>query len=265
MLIHPTAIIDKKAHLDESVEVGAYAVIEAGVVVGPSTRILPHSLLTGNTTIGSANTIGPFAAVGSPPQDLHYKGEPTELKIGDGNQIREYVSIHRGTPGGKGVTTIGNSNMLMAYCHVAHDCIIGNHVIMANAATLGGHVQVRDRATIGGLVAVHQFTRIGEFAYIGGCSGISKDVPPYIIVAGTRNQMRVSGLNKIGLRRNGFDNDTIKKLHKAFLNIFKAPELLLQEALDKTLEEFADCPPVVNLVAFFKESSRSVVRTSSEE
>ena len=265
MSMHPTAIIDKKACLDSSVEVGAYAVIEAGVTVGPSTRIMPHTVLTGNTSIGSGNIIGPFATVGSPPQDLHYKGEPTKLTIGDNNQIREYVSIHRGTPSGKGITTIGNNNLLMAYSHVAHDCILCNHIIMANAATLGGHVQVHDRATIGGLVAVHQFTRIGEFAYIGGMSGISKDVPPYIIVAGTRNQMRVSGINKIGLRRNGFDNETIKKLHKAFLNIFKAPELLLQEALDKTLEEFADCPPVIKLVAFFKESSRSVVRTSSEE
>ena len=265
MSIHPTAIIDRKAQLDASVEVGAYAVVDAGVIIGPSTRILPHSVLTGVTTIGSANVIGPFASVGSPPQDLHYKGEPTELKIGDNNQIREYVSIHRGTPTGSGITTIGSNNLLMAYSHVAHDCSIGSHVIMANAATLGGHVQVRDRATIGGLVAVHQFTRIGELAYIGGMSGISKDVPPYIIVAGTRNQMRVSGINKIGLRRNGFDNETIKSLHKAFVNIFRAPDLLLQEALDKTLEEFTDCPPVANLVAFFKESSRSVVRTSSEE
>lgn len=265
MSIHPTAIIDSKAQLDSSVEVGAYTVVDGGVTVGPSTRILPHTVLTGKTTVGSGNVIGPFATVGSPPQDMHYKGEPTELKIGDNNQIREYVSIHRGTPSGSGITIIGSNNLLMAYCHVAHDCNIGSHVIMANAATLGGHVQVRDRATIGGLVAVHQFTRIGELAYIGGMSGISKDVPPYIIVAGTRNQMRVSGINKIGLRRNGFDNETIKNLHKAFVNIFRAPELLLQESLDKTLEEFADCPPVTKLVAFFKESSRSVVRTSSEE
>jgi len=265
MPIHPTAIIDKKAQLDSSVEIGAYAVIEAGVVIGPGTRILPHTLLTGATSIGKDNLIGPFASVGSPPQDLHYKGEPTELRIGDGNQIREYASIHRGTASGRGVTSIANNNLLMAYSHVAHDCVIGNHAILANAATLGGHVQVRDRATVGGLVAVHQFTRIGEYAYIGGMSGISKDVPPYVIVAGTRNQMRVSGINKIGLRRAGFDNETIKNLHKAFLTIFKAPELLLQEALDKTLEEFSDCQPVVNLVAFFKESSRGVVRSSNDE
>jgi UDP-N-acetylglucosamine acyltransferase len=265
MPIHPTAIIDKKAQLDSSVEIGAYAVIEAGVALGSGTRVLPHTILTGATSIGKDNLIGPFASVGSPPQDLHYNGEPTELRIGDGNQIREYVSIHRGTASGGGITSIGNNNMLMAYSHVAHDCLVGNHVILANAATLGGHVQIRDRAIIGGLVAVHQFTRIGEYAYIGGMSGISKDVPPYIIVAGTRNQMRVSGINKIGLRRAGFDVETIKNLHKAFLTIFKAPELLLQEALDKTLEEFSDCQPVVKLVAFFKESSRGVVRSSNDE
>ncbi len=265
MRIHATAAIDNDASVDPSAKIGAYAVIEAGVSIGKNSEVLPHTVITGHTSIGSDNIIGPFASIGSPPQDLHYKGEPTLLTIGDGNQIREYVSIHRGTPDGRGVTSIGNNNLLMAYSHIAHDCQVGDHVIMANAATLGGHVQIRNRATIGGLVAVHQFTRIGEYAYIGGMSGISKDVPPYIIVAGTRNQMRVSGINKIGLRRAGFDNETIKKLHQAFLTIFKAPELLLQDALDKTLEEFSDCPPVVNLVSFFKESGRSVVRTSSDE
>lgn len=265
MSIHPTAVIDPQASVDPTATVGAYVIIDAGVSIGKNTEVLPHSVVTGHTSIGADNIIGPFASVGSPPQDIHYKGEPTRLTIGDCNQIREYVSIHRGTPSGLGVTAIGDHNLLMAYTHVAHDCQLGNNVIMANAATLGGHVQIQDRATIGGLVAVHQFTRIGEFAYIGGMSGISKDVPPYIIVAGTRNQMRVSGINKIGLRRAGFDNETLKKLHKAFLNIFKAPDLLLQDALDKTLEEFSDCPPVVRLVSFFKESSRSVVRTSSDD
>lgn len=265
MSIHTTAVIDHEADVDPSAKIGAYALVEAGVSIGKNTEVLPHSVITGHTSIGCDNIIGPFAAVGSPPQDIHYKGEPTRLTIGDGNQIREYVSIHRGTPGGQGVTSIGNNNLLMAYTHVAHDCQIGNNVIMANAATLGGHVQIRDRATIGGLVAIHQFTRIGEYAYVGGMSGISKDVPPFIIVSGTRNQMRVSGINKIGLRRAGFDNGTIKNLHKAFLTIFNAPELLLQDALDKTLKEFSDCPPVVQLVSFFKESSRSVVRTSSDE
>lgn len=265
MSIHATATIDSEASIDPTAKIGAYAIIEAGVSIGKNTEVLPHTVITGYTSIGTDNIIGPFASIGSPPQDIHYKGEPTRLAIGDGNQIREYVSIHRGTPGGRGITSIGNNNLLMAYSHIAHDCQLDNNVIMANAATLGGHVQIRDRATIGGLVAVHQYTRIGEYSYIGGMSGISKDVPPYIIVAGTRNQMRVSGINKIGLRRAGFDNETIRKLHQAFLNIFKAPDLLLQEALDKTLNEFSDCPPVVKLVSFFKESGRSVVRTSSDE
>ncbi|HIJ79430.1 MAG: acyl-[acyl-carrier-protein]--UDP-N-acetylglucosamine O-acyltransferase, partial [Desulfobulbaceae bacterium] len=153
----------------------------------------------------------------------------------------------------------------MAYTHVAHDCIVGNHVIMANAATLGGHVEVGDRVTIGGLTAVHQFARLGDYAYIGGMSGISKDVPPYVIMAGIRNRMKVSGINRIGLRRAGFAAEDIKKLSLAFKIIFRSPELLLQEALTKTLDEIPDCVPVAKLVNFFKTSKRSVVRAAAND
>lgn len=264
MSIHPTAVIDNKAQLDSTVIVGPYAVIEAGVSIDAGTEVRPHAIVSGNTTIGKNNLIGSFSSIGMPPQDLHYKDEPTKTVIGDDNLIREYVSIHRGTPGGTGLTTIGDKNLLMAYVHIAHDCTVGNGVIMANAATLGGHVQVGDKATLGGLVAVHQFSRIGEYAYIGGMSGISKNVPPYIIVAGVRNQMRVSGINKIGLRRAGFDNDTIKKLHKAFLTIYRDPDLLLEEALERVLAEHPDCAPIANLVAFFRQSGRNVVRSRDE-
>jgi UDP-N-acetylglucosamine acyltransferase len=265
MNIHPTAVIDRKAKIDSSVQVGPYTVIEEGVSIGADTEIGPNAYITGRTTIGKGNRIGPFTVIGGPPQDIHYNNEPTELVIGDNNLFREYVSIHRGTPGGRGITTIGDNNLLMAYVHIAHDCMVGNHVIMANAATLGGHVEVDDRANLGGVVAVHQFTKIGTYAYIGGMSGVSKDVPPYIIMSGIRNQMRVTGINKVGLKRSGFDNDTIRKMNRAFQLIFRTPDLLLQDALDQTLEEMPDCKPVIKLVDFFRTSKRSVVRAFGDE
>ena len=261
MNIHQTAIVDPGAELDSSVKVGPYVIIEKGVKIGPDTLIKPHTVITGPTSIGSGNVIGPFATVGAPPQDLKYKGEDTELVVGDNNQIREYVSIHRGTVTDKGITTVGSGNLLMGYVHVAHDCVIGNSAILANAATLAGHVKVEDHAIIGGLVAVHQFTRIGAYSYIGGLSGISKDVPPFVIVSGIRKQMRVSGINKVGLRRRGFDNDTLKKLDKAYRIIFMTPELLLQEALEQAAAEVAGCEPVDQLIAFFRASKQGVIRT----
>jgi UDP-N-acetylglucosamine acyltransferase len=265
MNIHPTAVIDPEAKVHASTTVGPYAVIEKGVEIGPDCVICPHAVVTGLTTIGARNTIGSFTNIGGPPQDLKYNNEPTRLVIGDDNQIREYVSIHRGTPGGHGVTTVGSGNLLMAYTHIAHDCVVGDHVIMANAATLGGHVEVADRVIIGGLTAVHQFVRIGEYAYIGGMSGLSKDVPPYVIMSGIRSQMRVTGINRIGLRRSGFTADEIKKLGQAYKIIFRSPELLLQEALAKTLEEIPDCAPVAKLVNFFATSKRGAVRMAGDD
>ena len=261
MHIHPTAIVDPGAELDSSVNVGPYVIIEKGVRIGRDTIIKPHSVITGPTTIGSGNVIGPFATIGAPPQDLKYKGEDTELHVGDDNQIREYVSIHRGTVGDKGITSVGSGNLLMGYVHVAHDCVVGDSAILANAVTLAGHVRVEDYAIIGGLVAVLQFTRIGAYSYIGGLSGISKDVPPFIIVSGTRKDMRVSGINKVGLRRRGFDNDTLKKLDKAYKIIFMTPELLLQNALDQAAAEISDCEPVNQLINFFRTSKQGVIRS----
>jgi UDP-N-acetylglucosamine acyltransferase len=261
MHIHPSAIVDSGAELDSSVNVGPYVVIEKDVRIGPDTIIKPHSVITGPTTIGSGNVIGPFATVGAPPQDLKYKGENTELHIGDNNQIREYVSMHRGTVTDKGITTVGSGNLLMGYVHIAHDCVVGNSAILANGATMAGHVQVEDHAIIGGLVAVHQFIRIGAYSYIGGLSGISKDVPPFVIVSGTRKHMRVSGINKVGLRRRGFDNETLKKLDKAYKIIFMTPELLLQDALDQAAAEITDCESVIQLINFFRTSKQGVIRT----
>lgn len=265
MSIHPTAVVDSTAELDSSVYVGPYAVIEAGVKIGADTRVEPHAVVSGPTTIGERNLIGSFSMVGGAPQDLNYKGEPTELIIGSDNQIREYASIHRGTPSGHRKTVIGNHNLLMAYTHVAHDCKIGDHVIMANVATLAGHVEVGDRASIGGLVAVHQFCRIGTFSYIGGVSGIGLDVPPYIIIAGTRNRTRISGVNKVGLKRNGFSRDTIKKLDTAFRIIFRSPSLLMKDAIELARKEFPDSEEVQTLVKFFLDSKRGVVKQTIED
>jgi UDP-N-acetylglucosamine acyltransferase len=265
MSIHPTAVVDSRAELHSSVYVGPYAVIEAGVCIGADSRIEAHAVVSGPTTIGERNLIGSFAIVGGAPQDLSYKGEPTELIIGSDNQIREFASIHRGTPGGHMKTIIGNNNLLMAYTHVAHDCVIGNHVIMANVATLAGHVEVGDRASIGGLVAVHQFCRIGTFSYIGGVSGIGLDVPPYVIIAGTRNRTRISGINKVGLKRNGFSRETIKMLDTAYRIIFRTPTLLMKDAIEVARNEFPDCAEVQTLVRFFEDSKRGVVKQTVED
>ncbi len=265
MSIHPTAVVDAKAELHSSVSVGPYAVIGAEVRIGADSRVEAHAVINGPTTIGERNLIGSFSVVGGAPQDLSYKGEPTELIIGSDNKIREFASIHRGTPGGHRKTVIGNNNLFMAYTHVAHDCVIGNHVIMANVATLAGHVEVGDRASIGGLVAVHQFCRIGTFSYIGGVSGISLDVPPYVIIAGTRNRTRISGINKVGLKRNGFSRETIKNLDEAFRIIFRTPNLLMKDAIEVARDEYPHCPEVQTLVKFFLDSKRGVVKQMDED
>jgi UDP-N-acetylglucosamine acyltransferase len=265
MTIHTTAVIDSSAELDSSVKIGPYAVIGADVKMAAGTEVQAHAVVSGPCTIGERNLIGSFATVGGAPQDLSYKGEPTELIVGNDNQIREYASIHRGTPRGKKKTVIGNNNLLMAYIHIAHDCVIGNNVIMANVATLAGHVEVADNASSGGVVAVHQYCRIGTFSYIGGISGLGLDVPPYVIVAGIRDRTRVSGINKVGLRRNGFSRETISKLDSTFRIIYRSPNLLIKDALVRAREEFPDCLEVEQMVEFFETSRRGVVRRTSED
>ena len=248
MSIHPTAVIDPKAQLDSSVRIEPYAIIDGPVRIGPGTRIGTHTVISGHTTIGADNTIGPFCAIGAPPQDIHYKDEPTELVIGDGNQIREYVSIHRATAKAGRQTLLGNRNM-----------------IMANVATLAGHVEIGNHANLGGLVAVQQFCRIGDYAFIGGMSGIALDVPPYVIMEGTRNQMRISGINKIGLRRAGMNRETIKNLEEAFKILFRSPHLLLKDSLALLQEEMADCVEVQVMVDFFHTSKRGVVKRTIDD
>jgi len=265
MTIHPTAIIDSSAELDSTVSVGPYAIINAQVKIDAGSTVAGHAIVSGPATIGKNNTISSFATVGGDPQDLKYDGEPTELIIGDNNRIREYASIHRGTVQGGGTTEIGNDNLLMSYIHIAHDCKIGNGVIMSNVATMAGHVEVGDFATIGGLVAVHQFSRVGKYSYIGGVSGVTLDVAPFVILAGSRNRTRVSGINKVGLRRRGFSRETINKIDSAFRIIFRSPDLLLKDALIKARNEISDCAEVEDLVMFFEQSERGVVRRTSDD
>ncbi len=265
MSIHTTAIVDPKAQIDSSAVLEPYVTIDGPVIIGADTRVCAHAVVSGKTTIGAGNVIGSFTSIGAPPQDLHYKGEETELIIGNDNRIREYASIHRGTDKGGGKTVIGDRNMIMAYSHIAHDCIIGDNVIMANVATLAGHVEIGNHANLGGLVAVHQFCRIGAHAYVGGMSGISLDVPPFVIMEGTRNRMRIAGINKIGLRRAGMDRDTIKLLDEAFRLLFRSPHLLLKDALAQIEEEMADCAEVQAMAAFFQTSKRGVVKRTLDD
>ena len=265
MTIHATAVVDPQAEIHETVSLGAYSVVGPNVSIGPNTVVDAHAVISGHTSIGADNHIGSFSSLGTPPQDNHYQDEPTELIIGDGNRIREYVSIHRGTPSGEGKTIIGNNNMLMAYCHVAHDCVLHDHVIMSNVATLGGHVEVGSYANLGGLVAVHQFCRIGAYTYVGGMSGISLDVPPYVILTGTRNRMRIAGVNKIGMRRNGMAREAINDIDCAFRMIFRSsPQLLVKEALAQVIQELPDSKEVRVLVDFFRESKRGVVKRTED-
>lgn len=260
MNIHPTAVVDPAAELHETVTVGPYSVIGADVVIGAGSEIGAHCVLNGPTRIGEHNRIGPLATVGAPPQDLKYAGEPTELHIGNHNVIREYVSIHRGTPAGLGYSQIGDHNLLMAYVHIAHDCVVGNHVVLANAVTLAGHVTIQERAIIGGLTAIQQFVRVGSYTYIGGMSGLSKDVPPFVVMAGIRGQMRISGINRVGLKRAGFSAASIKSLHGAFKIIFRQPELLLAAALEKATAQYGECAEVRQLLEFFDNSRHGVLR-----
>ena len=221
-LIHPTAIIDAGAELGDGVSIGPYSIVGPNVTVGDGCELMSHAVVTGNTTMGKGNRVFPFSSIGQIPQDLKYHGEPSEVIIGDNNQIRENVTINAGTEGGGMVTRIGNNNLLMAYTHIAHDCVLGNNIVLANCATLAGHVEVDDQAIIGGLSAVQQFVRIGRLAMIGGMSGVTKDVAPYCLLAGGY-RAGLSGLNLVGLKRKGFNTTQIGRLKEIY-------RILLQES-----------------------------------
>jgi UDP-N-acetylglucosamine acyltransferase len=221
-LIHPTAIVDSKAELGPGVCIGPYCLVGPDVVLGENTALFSHAVVTGSTTMGVGNRVFPFSSIGQEPQDLKYHGEDSEVIIGDNNTFRENVTVNSGTEGGGMVTRIGSNNMLMAYAHVAHDCLLGNGIVLANCATLAGHVDVADNAIIGGLSAVQQFVRIGQLAMIGGMSGVTKDVPPFCLVAGGY-RAGLSGLNVIGLKRRGYKLEQIGRLKEVY-------RLLLQES-----------------------------------
>jgi len=260
-MIHPTAIIDPGAEIGKDVTVGPYAVIGPKVTIGDGCSIGSHAVIESHVRMGKGNRIHSFASVGAIPQDLKYRGEETWVEMGDGNIIREFATLNRGTVGGGGVTSVGSNTLVMAYCHLAHDCRVGSRVIMANAATLAGHVTVEDGAIIGGLTGVHQFVRIGTLCIVGALSGVSQDVPPYVTAVVSRPQrgFALYGLNLIGLKRARFPEETIAALKQAFKIIFRA-EVPMRDALACAETELPPLPEVKRLIEFVRSSKRGVLR-----
>lgn len=256
--IAETAIISSEAQLAPGVEVGPYAIIGPNVSIGAGSVVGPHVRIEGPTTIGERNRLVGQLSIGTEPQDLKFKGEKTELRIGNDNVFREFVTINRGTVGGGGVTTIGSNNFFMAYSHVAHDCHVGSNTIFANNATLAGHVEVGDFATVGAFSAVHQFCRVGDHAFIGGGSICTQDVLPYVKTVGNR-PAQTYGVNTIGLQRKGFQQETVEALQRAY-RILTRSKLRLQEALDRIETELGFHSEVRYFVEFIRESKRGVIR-----
>ncbi|HYE36824.1 acyl-ACP--UDP-N-acetylglucosamine O-acyltransferase [Methylocaldum sp.] len=256
-MIHPTAIIDPSCELANDVSVGAYAIIGPDVRIDSGTSIGPHAVIKGPARIGKHNRIFQFASVGEDPQDKKYRGEVTYLDIGDRNIIREYVTIHRGTAQDQGITRIGNDNLLMAYTHVAHDCAIGNHVIMANAASLAGHVRVDDHAILGGFSLVHQFCKIGLHSFSAMGSVITRDILPYVMVGGSPTKPH--GINTVGLERQSFSPESIRQIRKAYKIVYKS-RLKLEEAIQHLDEMTAETPEIQRMVDFLKQTGRSIIR-----
>jgi len=255
MNIHNTAIVHPDAQIEADVTIGPYCIIGEHIIIHSGTILEAQVFLDGWTEIGKNCHIYPFASLGTAPQDLKYQGEKTELKIGQGTVIRESVTAHRGTRGGGGITLIGDNCLIMAYAHVAHDCKIGNQVILANAIAMAGHVTIEDHASVGGLTAIHQFTKIGSYAYIGGASAVSKDVPPYAMAAGNRAKMY--GVNSIGLQRKGFSAESIEQIKKAYRKLLSS-HLNVTQALAQIEAEIGKSPEVNYLVDFIKNSSRGI-------
>lgn len=256
--IDPTAVISSESALAEDVTVGPYAVIGAHVTIGAGTVIGPHTRIDGPATIGERNRIVGHASLGTPPQDLKYRGEKTQLIIGNDNLIREFVTINRGTPAGGGVTTIGSSNFFMVYAHVAHDCQVGSNTIFANNATLAGHVEVGDYSTIGAFSAVHQFCRVGEHAFIGGATIATQDVLPFVKTVGSR-PAKTYGINSVGLQRKGFPKETIEALQRAYRILIRS-KLKLEEALRRIEDELGFFAEARYLVEFVRGSQRGIIR-----
>ena len=255
--VDPRAIVDPKAKLAAGVSVGPYSVIGADVEVGAGTVIGPHVVIQGPTRIGSNNRIHPFASLGGAPQDKKYAGEPTKLEIGDRNSIFEFVTLNRGTAQDKGTTRIGSDNWLMAYVHVAHDCVLGDNIIMANNATLAGHVDIEDWAILGGFSKIHQFVRIGAHSFTGMNVDITRDVPPYVMVSGA--PVEPHGINSEGLKRRGFNAEQMRNIKNAYRVLYRS-DLRLEEALQQLRELGVTQPEVAVMARFLEKSERSITR-----
>lgn len=247
--IHPTAIVADSAALADDVEIGPYCIVGGQVALGAGVRLLSHAVIDGITEIGEGCVIHPFASLGGPPQHTGYRGELTRLVIGKRNQIREHVTMNCGTAQGRGVTTVGSDCVFFVGAHVAHDCVVGDNVVMINTATLGGHVVVQDYATIGGLAAIHQYIRVGRYAFVGGCAGVAKDIIPYGSAWG--NHAHLEGLNLVGLKRRGFNRETINTMRAAYRMLF-ADEGTFQERVDDVARVFAGSPEVTEIVEFIQ-------------
>ncbi|MEX1309832.1 MAG: acyl-ACP--UDP-N-acetylglucosamine O-acyltransferase [Candidatus Sulfomarinibacteraceae bacterium] len=255
--IHPTAIIDPNARLADDVVVEPYAIIDGNVSIGEGCIVGPHCRITGWTTIGARNRFESHCSIGAPPQDLKYAGEKTLLEIGDGNTFREFVTIHRGTPGGGGVTRIGHDSLFMAYVHIAHDCMVGSRTIFANAATLAGHVEVHDEATVGAFSAIHQFTRVGRYAFLGGFTAAAKDCLPYMNTTGNRPP-KCYGPNTIGLERKGFSDDSRLALKRLWRKL-RSKKMTTTEAVAEAKAELGGQPEVEVVLEFIESSKRGVI------
>jgi UDP-N-acetylglucosamine acyltransferase len=257
-MIHPTAVVDPKAHVHPTCSVGPYSILGAGVELGEHCELISHVVIHGPAKIGGHNRFFPFCAVGGEPQDLSYQGEATRLEMGSHNVIRECATINRGTVKGGGFTSVGNHTLIMAYAHVGHDSIIGDHAMLVNAATLAGHVTVEEWAVVGALCAVHQFVRIGAHAYIGGGTIITKDVLPFSKVSAPR-ETRTYGMNAVGLRRRGFSEERIGKIHRAFRVLLNS-KLNTTQAMEKLKSEGQEGEDVAMLLRFIEDSERGIVK-----
>ena len=258
MRIHPTAIVASTAIIPESCSIGPYSTIGPNVALGEDCELVSHVVLDGHLTTGARNRFFSFACVGVAPQDLKYKGEPTGAKLGDDNTIRECVTISRGTAGGGGTTRVGSHCLIMAYTHIGHDSVIGDHCILANAATLAGHVIVEDYASVGALNQVHQFCRIGKYAYTGGGTTVTQDVLPYSLTSAKR-ETHAYGLNKVGLERRGFDSDRLRGLQHAY-RLLLATKMNTTQAIEKLKDEGIATEDVAYLVEFIESSERGVLK-----
>ena len=258
MPIHPSAIVDPTSRVAADAEIGPYCVVGAEVEIGAGTRLMAHVYVEGPTWIGAENVFYPYSSIGAAPQDLKYKGERSETRIGDRNKIREFVTVHRGTEGGGLLTSIGNDNLLSAYSHVAHDCTVGSHVVLSHGATLGGHVTVEDWAVVGAGSAVHQFCRVGKHSMIGGFSVITQDVLPYSMTV-TERDVRVFGANRVGLERRGFTAESVEALQKAF-RLLTRSGLNTRQAIERIQAEVASMPELDDLMGFIATSERGFVK-----